>query len=91
MIKIKKHIKNNIPLFYIYIILKTLKNNYLFRKCEDKKSILFNYKNATGNILNLENPKRFTEKLQWLKLYYRNQQMRVCADKYAVRKYVKEK
>ncbi|MBN2774037.1 MAG: hypothetical protein JXR31_07290 [Prolixibacteraceae bacterium] len=70
--------------------MKRLKNKCLFHKHENKQSIRINYKNATGNELNLEYPKRFTEKLQWLKLHYRNQQMRICADKYAVREYVKE-
>lgn len=41
--------------------------------------------------LNLKNPKRFTEKLQWYKLNYRNGLMTQCADKYAVREYVKSK
>ncbi len=41
--------------------------------------------------LNLKNPKRFTEKLQWYKLYYRNPQMHQCVNKFAVREYVKSK
>ena len=41
--------------------------------------------------LNLNNPVTFTEKLQWLKLYYCPNEPNViqCADKYAVREYVK--
>lgn len=43
--------------------------------------------------LNLENPQSFNEKIQWLKLYYfpRNKTIINCADKYAVREYVKGK
>ena len=43
--------------------------------------------------LNLENPKSFNEKLQWLKLYYwpQNKDAIVCADKYGVRDYLIEK
>lgn len=43
--------------------------------------------------LDLDNPKTFNEKLQWLKLYYYpNNNLAVkCADKYSVREYIKEK
>ena len=41
--------------------------------------------------LNLNNPKRFTEKLQWYKLFYYNPLMTVCAGKNHVRDYVKSK
>lgn len=41
--------------------------------------------------LNLNNPKTFNEKLQWLKLYYRDPSYTILADKYAVRKYISEK
>ncbi|MCR4892432.1 MAG: glycosyl transferase [Lachnospiraceae bacterium] len=46
------------------------------------------YKKCTGRRLNLKNPKTFSEKLQWLKLYYRNPKMSRYSDKYLVRKYV---
>ena len=42
-----------------------------------------------GRILHLKHPKRFTEKLQWYKLYYRDPLMVKCVDKYDVREYVK--
>jgi hypothetical protein len=40
--------------------------------------------------LNLRHPRTFNEKLQWLKLRYRDPLMRRCADKVAVRDYVAE-
>ena len=43
-----------------------------------------------GYRLNLKNPKTFNEKLQWIKLYDKNEWMPKCCDKYAVREYVKE-
>lgn len=49
--------------------------------------ILFRLK--TGKILNLENPRDFNEKLQWLKLYWRHPLVSKCADKYEVREYIK--
>lgn len=45
----------------------------------------------TGHKLNLENPKTYNEKLQWIKLYDTNPLMAKCCDKYAVRAYVEEK
>ncbi len=40
--------------------------------------------------MNLKNPERFTEKLQWLKLFYRDDVIEKCSDKYAARFYVEE-
>lgn len=57
----------------------------------DKPMIKLQYFLKTGRILNLKNPKRFTEKLQWYKLYYKNPLMVQCVDKYDVREYVKSK
>ena len=48
------------------------------------------FRNALGYELNLENPKTFNEKLQWLKLYYHDPLITKCADKYLVREYIKE-
>lgn len=41
-----------------------------------------------GKYLNLKNPKAFSEKLQWLKLYNRKPEYTKMVDKYAVKKYV---
>ena len=49
------------------------------------------YKVKTGEELNLEAPKTFGEKLQWLKLYDRNPAYTMMVDKYEVRQYVAEK
>jgi hypothetical protein len=43
-----------------------------------------------GKLLNLKNPLTYNEKINWLKLNYRNKLMPICADKYAVRNYVKD-
>ena len=49
------------------------------------------YKIKFGRKLNLKNPERFTEKLQWYKVNYRNDVLHKCVDKYAVREYVEQK
>lgn len=43
-----------------------------------------------GYKLDLDNPKTFNEKLQWLKLYDRNPLYTTLVDKYEVRKYITE-
>lgn len=57
----------------------------------DKTMLKLQYRIKTGRKLNIKNPKRYTEKIQWYKLYYRNPLMTKCADKYTVREYVKSK
>lgn len=49
------------------------------------------YKNITHQNLNLDNPKTFNEKIQWLKLYDSTPLKTRLADKYLVRKWVEEK
>ena len=41
-----------------------------------------------GKKIDLENPKTFNEKLQWLKLYNRDKQQTILVDKYLVKEYV---
>lgn len=41
--------------------------------------------------LDLDNPRTLNEKMQWLKIYWRDERMTLCADKYRVREYVKAK
>lgn len=57
----------------------------------DRIMIELQYFIKTGRKLNLRKPKRFTEKLQWYKLYYKNPLMVQCVDKCDVREYVKAK
>lgn len=49
------------------------------------------YYNHTGEALDLENPRTYNEKIQWLKLYESTEQKANLTDKYLVRDYVKEK
>lgn len=63
----------------------------LFNWIPDKQMICLQYWMKTGRRLNLKNPKRYTEKLQWYKLYHRDPLMAQCADKYEVRAYIEKK
>lgn len=51
------------------------------------------FKIVLGKKLNLDSPQTFNEKIQWLKLYYfpKSNSVVKCADKYAVRDYIKNK
>lgn len=55
---------------------------------DDKKYIKFLWKHRMNYPLNLENPRTYNEKLQWLKLYNHNPSFTTMVDKYLVKKYV---
>lgn len=60
----------------------------LFDKMPDERYLKLKYKNVFGRDLDLENPKTFNEKLQWLKLYNRKPEYTMMVDKYKVREYI---
>lgn len=62
-------------------------SNY-FRWLPDKWYLSLRYRCNMGHWINWKNPKTFTEKLQWLKLYNRKPEYTSMVDKYAVKKYV---
>lgn len=57
----------------------------------DKLVLNLQYYATVGRKLNLKNPMRFTEKIHWYKLNYQIPLMTICADKYLMRDYVKDK
>lgn len=63
----------------------------MLRFVPDEPMLKLQYRIKCGRPLNLKDPKRYTEKMQWYKLYYRDPVMQQCADKYQVREYVKSK
>lgn len=62
-----------------------------FKFVPDKQMLQFQYWMKLHRRLNLNAPMRYTEKIQWYKLYYRNDLMPICVDKYRVREYIKSK
>lgn len=78
----KKIIKSQKLRFALLLVLKVV---------PDKLMLKLQYWVKFRRKLNLKNPKRFTEKIQWYKLYYKNDIMPICSDKYAVREYIKSK
>ena len=68
-----------------FFILKTL--SFL----PDSIMLKIQYRMKLGRKLNLTNPERFTEKLQYYKMRYKNPILGICVDKYEVRKYLRQK
>lgn len=63
-------------------------------KITEKEAVWFMsqkfYENA-GYYPNLKNPKSFNEKLNWLKLHYKNPVESICIDKYKFKEYITKK
>lgn len=66
-------------------LLKTL--NFI----PDSLMLRIQYRIKMGRKLNLKSPRRYSEKLQWYKLNYKDPQMKICVDKYSVRNFVKSR
>lgn len=62
-----------------------------YNNMNDKKYIEKLFKASMGYPIDLDNPKTFNEKLQWLKLYNRNPEYTRLVDKYRVRSYIRQK
>lgn len=69
------------------IILYLMNKNYL-SFIPDETFLKMKYKLMMGTKLDLENPKTFNEKLQWLKLHDRNPEYTKMVDKYEAKEYV---
>lgn len=71
---------------------------YKLRILREKKAMRTNdydtiqriYRERFFREANLANPKTYTEKLQWLKLFYRDPKLPICSDKYRIREYLRE-
>ena len=73
------------------LLMYSMTNFKVFRILPDRLFLKIEFKLRTGSKLNIDNPKSFNEKLQWLKLYDRRPEYTMMVDKYEVRKYVAEK
>lgn len=68
-----------------------LASRNLLNRMSDEAFLKRKFKLVMGQELDLDDPKTFNEKLQWLKLYDRNPLYTKLVDKYEVRKYIAEK
>lgn len=80
--------KNDNPwalLLWFHQLAKRAKSS---KSISDRDLITNRYKVIFGKEPDLENPKTYYEKLNWLKLHYRDDLMPIVADKFTVRKYL---
>lgn len=68
-----------------------LKLLHALKPIPDSVMVSIQYFIKTGRILNLKAPRRYTEKIQWYKLNYKDEQIKLCSDKYDVREFVTSK
>jgi hypothetical protein len=79
---------------YIHSALKPLSdffNRISFYFISDEAYSKLNFGIDMGYKLDLKNPITLNEKIQWLKLHDRSELQTICADKYAVREFVRSK
>lgn len=88
---IKRLIKLSFPDIYIWY--STRRNMKLSEMSDDekKKELCRLYKHYLGRDLNWNNLQRYTEKMQWKKLFYYTPLETTTSDKYAVREWVENK
>jgi hypothetical protein len=91
LIKKFKKIKDNSGVLLIWNEHRRIKGELDFKNITNEDYIKKLYKNTLNKIPDLNNPKTFNEKLQWLKLNYRDPLMIKCADKFGVRQYIQDK
>ena len=72
-------------------IFKFFDNRHWLDWLPDETYLKLAFRAAMGHPLDLKDPKTFSEKLQWLKLYDRDSLYTTLVDKYAVRGYVADK
>jgi len=70
---------------------KSIKYYLRYLLIPDEKYVKYKFKKYFGYELNLKQPRTFNEKIQWLKLYDRKPLYTICADKFLVREYIKDK
>lgn len=61
------------------------------RRMPDRQYLEWIYRLRLHKKLHLDNPRTFTEKLQWLKLYYRKPELTLMVDKVKAKEYVAER
>ena len=89
--KIRNILKSNDELAWRLKLINMWFNRIKSYKDDDREFVIKQYKARTGLDLNLDTPRTYNEKINWMKLYYRNPLLHRCVDKYEVRSYVKDK
>lgn len=88
---LKRTIKLMFPQIYIWNSTRLFRRHERMDEQEIKDEVCKLYKHYLDRDLDWSNLKRYTEKLQWKKLFYVNPLENIASDKYAVREWVKDK
>lgn len=84
---IKKSIKQFMIIYKpVFLTIQFINKHFI----SSELSIKYTFKHRLKRRLDLKNPELYNDKLQWLKLYWRDDLAILCADKYEVREYVKQ-
>lgn len=70
--------------------IRIIREKFAMAFISDADDIRRTYKKRYGREINLSNPQTLCEKLQWIKLFYRDPVMVRCADKYEIHNYLDE-
>jgi hypothetical protein len=84
---LKEVIKKSELINQFYYSFTQVINKYFI---SDIQAIRFIFKHRLGRILDLNNPTKYNDKLQWLKLNWYDPYAKICADKYTVREVVEK-
>ena len=80
-----RHLSKNEKMFY-NILFDSELSEY-----DSKHYLDYLFEKNFGHTINWENPQTFNEKLNWLKVYYHNPEITICADKYRSREFVSQR
>ncbi len=87
---LKKSFKGSPFCLWLWNEKRRMQGEKNYKHISDIAAISQTYKSVCNREVNWKNPERFTEKLQWLKLFYRDPLIPVCSDKYEVREYLEK-
>lgn len=87
---VKKWLRKHTLILLLINLYHYYKGKWDLKKYTDEQAVQRYYMKKAGRLPDLNNPKSFSEKLQWLKLYQQDSLKAVCADKYLVQNYVRE-
>jgi|SRR5690625_38791 len=87
---IKKKLLNSDSGTLLFYSIRPVREWLALNFINDYAYITGEYKKRYGREINLKNPQTISEKLQWLKLFYRNENMPICSDKYDIRLYLQK-
>lgn len=76
---------------YLFYKIRILREKLALARYSDLQYIEREYLLRYGRQIQLCEPLRLSEKLQWLKLFYRDPDIPICTDKFTVREYLTEK